>query len=295
MSSIDLTTQCKSSTKDGLKGKIVFLTGATGGLGRALAWQLADSNVSRIYLSGRSESALQEVIQECKTINNSVECEIVICDLMDADQVAKCVQKIKDDKIHVDILINNGGVSSRSTFLSTEPEIDRQIMQINFFSGAAFAKALLPGMIPPQGHGGRLIWISSVQGLMGIPERTSYGASKFAVQGYTESLRPEVQALGISVHTVSPGYIRTNLSKNAVKGDGSAYGQVDKTTAQGADPVEVAAQLLDRCVTSGELDFTIALNFSATVALWMKALCPGLLRVQLVKRFEKSQKEKKED
>jgi dehydrogenase/reductase SDR family member 7B len=286
-----LSVKCKSHTKDTLKGQTVCLTGATGGLGRALAWQLADCGVDRLLLSGRSSKALDEVVQECQTINRAIQCDTLVCDLSNPDDVSQLAQQIQA-KGRVDILINNGGVSSRSTFINTQPEIDRQVMQINFFSGAALAKAVIPGMI--QQGSGRIIWISSVQGLVGIPERTSYAASKFAVQGYTESLRAEVAGAGVSIHTVSPGYIRTNLSKNAVRGDGTAHGKVDETTAAGADPVEVAAELLDRCV-AGQVDFTIAATFSAVAAIWLRCLCPGLLRSQLVKRFETSQAKQKAD
>ena len=104
-------------------------------------------------------------------------------------------------------------------------------MQVNFFSGVGLAKKLVPGMVA-QGSG-KVIWISSVQGKLGTPYRTSYAASKFAVQGYCESLRSELASSNVSVHIVSPGYIRTNLSLSAVMGDGSSYSKMDETTANG--------------------------------------------------------------
>jgi dehydrogenase/reductase SDR family protein 7B len=130
------------------------------------------------------------------------------------------------------VLINNGGVSSRSSFLDTKPEVDAMVMQINFLSGASLAKAVVPGMVDRKS--GAILWISSVQGLFGLPERTSYAASKFAVQGYCEALRGELASSGVNVHVASPGYIRTNLSRSAITGDGSPYGKLDSTTANGA-------------------------------------------------------------
>jgi short-subunit dehydrogenase len=139
---------------------------------------------------------------------------------------------------------------------------------------------------------GRIIWISSVQGLVGIPNRSSYAASKFAVQGYCEALRAELYPDGIVVHTVSPGYIRTNLSKSALAGSASTtHGVMDATTAAGALPDKVAAGILDR-VAAGHMDFTIAAGFSARAAIWMRLLCPGVLRRLLVKRYQKSLLEK---
>ena len=204
-------------------------------------------------------------------------------------------------KNKIDVLINNGGVSSRSRFVDTSWQVDQRLMQINFLAGAALAKAVVPGMLQQggdgeggAGDGGRIIWISSVQGLMGIPNRTSYAASKFAVQGYCEALRAELATSGVTVHTVSPGYIRTNLSQSALTGDGTTHGVLDETTAQGADPDQVAAAVLDR-VVAGENDFTIAAGFTAKLAIWMRLLCPGILQNMLVKRYEKSLAKEKED
>jgi dehydrogenase/reductase SDR family protein 7B len=141
---------------------------------------------------------------------------------------------------------------------------------------------------------GKIIWISSVQGLIGIPQRTSYAASKFAVQGYCEALRGELASSGITVHVASPGYIRTNLSTNAVTGDGKNYGKLDPTTAAGADPDDVAIEILD-LVTNGRNDFTVASSFSATIAIWLRLLCPPLLQWSLVKRFQQAEKKEKEE
>ena len=127
------------------------------------------------------------------------------------------------------------------------------------------------------GGDGRIIWISSIQGLIGTPFRTSYAASKFAVQGYCEALRSELTSSGVSVHVVSPGYIRTNLSLSAVCGDGSKYGNTYATTAKGADPDKVAVQILDS-VAKGCQDFVVAASPSSRIALWIKNFSPPLLR-----------------
>lgn len=288
----------KDSTKEQLRGKTVFLTGATGGLGTALAVQLAECGVQTLIVSARQASALQTVTDACQIINPNLVVHALVCDLSNANQVQETAQAaVKLGP--VDVLINNGGVSSRSSFLDTDLAVDTKVMQINFLAGAAFCKALIPGMTTTtttrsssSGSGGRVIWISSVQGLVGIPNRSSYAASKFAVQGYTESMRAELVSAGVTVHTVSPGYIRTNLSNSALTGDGSAYGRTDATTEAGAAPADVAVQLLDRIVTGGEQDFTIAATTSAVAAVYLRTLCPALLRWILVRRFAKEQARK---
>ena len=263
----------------------VLLTGATGGLGQALAQELAQAPLEALILTGRNPERLEAVKQELQA---TAQCpiETIVCDLADLEQVQKVAPK------NIDVLIHNGGLSSRSRFVDTALSVDETLMTVNFLSGAALCKAAVPHMTTKKY--GRIVWISSVQGLVGIPNRTSYAASKFAVQGYTESLRAELHSSGITVHTVSPGYIRTNLSRSALTGDGTAHGQLDATTAQGAEPSEVAHELLERCLAQNQVDFTIAAPFSATVAIWLRLLCPGLLRSKLVKRYEKSLKEKKD-
>ena len=141
--------------------------------------------------------------------------------------------------------------------------------------------------------GGCIIWISSVQGLLGIPSRTSYAASKFAVQGYCEALRAELAGSDISVHVISPGYIRTDLSKSAMTGDGTLYGKMDDATANGADPQEVAVAVLEgvakrRSGKGGSSDLVVAAGLSAKIAIWLRLIAPGFLEKKLQKRYDKS-------
>lgn len=275
--------------------KSVFLTGATGGLGKALALQLSECGVRSLILSGRSELALEGLAKECRQVSSNpiFELHTVVCDLSDPEQVKMAAARVLDlaQPTGIEVLINNGGVSSRSRFVDTLPDVDRKVMQINFLAGAYFAKAVTPAMI--QNGSGQIIWISSVQGLVGIPNRSSYAASKFAVQGYCESIRAELASSGVSVHTISPGYIRTNLSKSAITGDGGNHGKMDETTAAGADPYDVAVQVLESC-SANQAELVVAAGTSAKAAIWMRLLCPRMLQRLLVKRYEKSQKEKME-
>lgn len=223
---------CPAHTQNAFRGKNVLLTGASGGLGYAFALQLAHCGVKTLVLSARSEASIQNVASACKEISSATDVHCLVCDLSNPDSVAllgKEASKLCNDV--VDVLINNGGVSSRSRFLDTKPEVDATVMQINFLSGASLAKAVVPGMVGR--NSGAILWISSVQGLFGLPERTSYAASKFAVQGYCEGLRCELASSGVDVHVASPGYIRTNLSRSAITGDGTPHGKLDSTTANG--------------------------------------------------------------
>ena len=283
----------------------VLITGASGGLGRCLALALAQCQCRSLILSARKRSQLEAVATECRSLHPQCNVHVIPCDLSDAKDVERLGNRIMDinsssstndgDASHtsavlptmIDVLINNGGVSSRSRFVDTDASVDQRVMQINFLAGAALAKAVVPGMIASGRSGKKIIWISSVQGLVGIPHRSSYAASKFAVQGYCESIRAELRGSDIGVHTISPGYINTGLSQAAVTGDGTAYGVTDATTAAGADPSALAVEILER-VAAGQADCVVAATVSARLAVWLRLLCPGVLRSLLVRRYEKT-------
>ena len=340
-----IITQPSISARSEFRNKSILITGASRGLGRSLALALSSCNPSLIVLSGRDEIALKRVQEECASVSErsgqrrgrsaektTTKVEIVVCDLSNrasVEQLAEASLNLArnqhnshsskgdaaaaaagvDNSGTIDILINNGGISSRSSFLETGIDVDERLMQVNFFSGVALAKKLVPSMIDMDrgtssstAIGGekkkkRIIWISSIQGKLGTPYRSSYAASKFAIQGYCESLRSELSSSNVDVHIVSPGYIRTNLSQSAVMGDGRSYSKTDETTANGAHPDMVAVDILNN-VARGNADFLVAATLSAKIAIWLRFLLPSLLNRLLVKRFEKQRivvlKEKKE-
>lgn len=306
-----LSPSCDSSTVDRFAGKNVLITGASGGLGRELARQLARCGAATLILSGRDTDKLRNVAEECEFVHAyyhnddkvedggkvpGINVKVVPCDLSDSASVDKlgqaakafCAQQGRSDGGNsgaVDVLINNGGVSSRSSFLDTDASVDELIMRINFLSGSQLAKAFVPGMVA--NGSGAVLWISSVQGRVGIPNRTSYAASKFAVQGYCEALRGELASRGVTVHVASPGYIRTDLSRSALTGTGARHGKMDEATANGEDPADVAVTVLDS-VAQGATDFVVAATPSARAAIWLRVLAPKFLEKKLAQRFDKS-------
>jgi len=277
---VDLQIQ----TIETLKGKSAVLTGASSGLGKAMALKLAGCDMKHIVLSGRNVEALEEVKEQCLKEGSACKVHVLPCDLTDIEaskKLGKDSLALCEDQ--VDMLVLSGGLSSRSAFVDTDIEVDEMLMKVNFLSGAAIAKGIVPSMVEKQT--GSIIWISSVQGLIGTPFRTSYAASKFAVQGYCEALRSELSSSGVNVHCISPGYISTNLSLNAATGDGTKHGKMDETTANGADPSDVAVEILDSVVANSKSDFVVAASTSARAAIVLKLFAPRLLEKMLVKRF----------
>ncbi|OEU08902.1 NAD(P)-binding protein [Fragilariopsis cylindrus CCMP1102] len=316
-----------------LNNQSILLTGASGGLGKAIAIQISKyCTPKNLILSGRNIDTLNDIANECRQYQKQKQKDhqddnegvhVIPADLSNKESVQKLGESAiqlcsssssppsssggigSSSSCCVDILINCGGISSRSDFIDTKLDIDERVMQINFFSGASLAKILVPGNSKSNNSStssssSKIIWISSVQGLMGIPSRTSYAASKFAVQGYCEALRGELASSNISVHCVSPGYIKTNLSLSAIKGDGTNHGTMDDATSNGSDPTDVAIEILNTvCGVAGidiiggnKNDFVVAATLSAKVAIWLRLLCPGLLQNLLVQRYEKAKKKK---
>lgn len=143
-------------------------------------------------------------------------------DLSDLNALPAKVTKILEIFGHIDILINNGGISFRSDVVSGSVDIDIKVMLVNYFGSVAMSKAVLPSMIKRQA--GKIVFVSSVQGKLALPNRSAYCASKYALQAFSESLRTEVHKDNVQVLIVSPGYINTALSMNALTGSGQAYG-----------------------------------------------------------------------
>lgn len=171
----------------------------------------------------------------------------------------------------------------RSEIVNTEMKVDIQLMLVNYFGAIALTKACLPSMI--RRKQGRIVFISSVQGKFGIPERSSYAASKHAMQAFSECLRAEVARHNVKVTIVSAGYIKTNLSLNAVTGSGESYGKLDKDTENGVDPLELARDIL-QAVLNDEKDVFTA-HFMARAALKIHYYLPSLFFWIMEKRAAK--------
>lgn len=132
---------------------------------------------------------------------------------------------------------------------------------------------------------GHIVCIGSVQGKFGLPQRSAYAASKHALQGFCDSIRPEIAVHGIKMTLVSPGYINTSLSLNALSGSGQKYGVMDATTASGASPESTSKDILN-AVLAGKKDIILA-PFSTKIAYYLRFLCPPLFFWIIVKRAQK--------
>lgn len=222
-----------------LKGKVVWITGASSGIGEELAYALAREG-SFLVLSARNKEKLEQVKVKC--LESTAKCWVNQVDLSGNQQLDAVVKTVLVQTGRIDVLINNAGRSQRSLAKETPPEIDRNIMELNFFSVVELTKLVLPQML--KNGSGHIVVISSIAGKLGFSMRTAYSASKHALQGYFESLRTELANDNIKVTIVSPGRIKTNISVNAVTKDGSPYNIMDEGQANGMNAALCAAKIV---------------------------------------------------
>ena len=242
-------------------GKTIWITGASSGIGKAVALELAKEK-AHLILSGRNEEALQEVGGLCEKSGSSF--QVVAFDLGDEKSVETAAKKVLDKGIRIDALYQFGGISQRSFVSETPLFVDRKILEINFFGTVALTKAVLPEMI--KNGGGHLAVTSSIVGKFGFPYRSSYSASKQALHGFYESLRAENVKNNIEVSIIIPGRIKTNISVNAVNKDGKTHGKMDEGQDTGM-AVEKAAKKIIRQLSKQKKEIYVGGNEMIMVAI----------------------------
>lgn len=222
-----------------IREKVVWITGATSGIGEALAYAFAKEGAF-LVLTARGKNKLEQVKEKC--LLSTSKCWLYACDLSKTEYIEELVNSVLNQTGKIDLLINNAGRSQRSLAKETPVQIDRDIMELNFFSVITLTKMVLAQML--KNESGHLVVISSITGKFGFPRRTAYSASKHALQGYFESLRTELVNDNVQVTIVSPGRVNTNISKNALTETGLAYNKMDIGQTNGISADQCANQIL---------------------------------------------------
>ncbi len=249
-------------------GKNIWVTGASSGIGKAVAVELSKSNV-HLVLSGRNEKALQETAALCEKNNSST--LIVPFDLSDEESVISAAKNVLSKGIIPDCLYHFGGISQRSLANDTPLDIDRKIFETNFFGTVALTKVITPVMI--KNGGGHIAVTSSVVGKFGFPYRSAYSASKHALQGFFESLRAENKSNNIRVSIIIPGRIRTSISVNAINKKGMAHGKLDKGQAKGME-AEKSAVIICQKLKNEQKE--ILIGGKEVLMVYIRRFIPGL-------------------
>jgi len=285
-SDCDLSLQ---SASDGaitpcFRNKRIWITGGSSGIGKTLALALSKIEGTHILISARSKSALEEVQSEIQAKGGR--CDFLVLDLADLKSLSGKVEEAKTILGgDVDILVNNGGVSQRALGIECSLETDLQLLNVNFTSATVITKALVKGWLNradksvPKG----VISISSLAGKMGIPLRTYYCASKFALIGFMDSLRSEASVEGnIVFSNICPGSVHTGVSANALTGDGKKFGVTDPNIANGMN-VERCAQLILRAHANKLPEVWMFGNRTEKVGVYIAQYLPSLFQIILRK------------
>ena len=209
--------------------KVIWITGASSGIGEALTYELAKRG-ARLIISARRKNELEKVKGNCP---NQVQPNIKVLplDLTQPTTLQLSAEAAVQLFGHVDILINNGGISQRSFASETLIDVDRRLMEVNYFGAVALTKHLLPHFL--QRKSGHFVAVTSITGLFGTPYRSGYAASKHALHGFYDSLRAELWKTNIKVTIVAPGFIHTPITLSAVTGDGTPLGKMDEAQYKG--------------------------------------------------------------
>lgn len=248
--------------------KIVWITGASDGIGKEMAIQMAKEG-AKIILTARSVDKLNAVKDSLAGDGHLV----YPMDLLKVDTIPAAAKEVLAKMGTVDILVNNAGISQRSLAKDTLLEVDRKIMEIDHFAVVALTKSVLPKMMEQQS--GHIIAISSVAGKMGTPMRTAYCAAKHAVIGFMDGLRAEVHTDNIKVMVVTPGSVKTNISINALEGDGKKHNVTDPLIANGI-PVEVCVKKILQGIKKNTPELLIA-DRRTTLAVYARRFYPTYL------------------
>lgn len=256
--------------KTEIKGSVIWITGASSGIGEALAYAMSAGG-AKLILSSRRVEELERVKQDCQ---HPDQVQLLPLDLAATDTLAQKVPEAIALFGQVDVMVHNGGITSRSLVVDTDIEVQRKVMELNYFSYIVLTKALLPHFLYRKT--GHFVVTSSVMGKTGTPMRSAYAAAKHALHGYFDCLRAEVSKDNIKVTILTPGYIRTNISASAVAGDGQKVGKVSENIENGL-PVDKAAQQILKAIKIGTYEPYIGKFSGERLALLINRFFPSLL------------------
>lgn len=222
------------------KNKVVWITGASSGIGEALTYEFARQG-AKLIISSNQQMELEKVRNNCES--KGAECCIQFLDMTEIDKMQSITHNLIEQFGKIDILVNNAGISQRSFVVETPLDVDRKIMEIDYFGTVALTKAVLPYMI--KNGGGYIAATSSISGKFGFPLRSAYSAAKHALHGFFETLRAEVYDYNIKVLIAFPGRIKTDISLHALTKDGKAHGKMDEGQNTGISAEKCAKQYVN--------------------------------------------------
>lgn len=254
---------------ESLDGKVVWITGASSGIGKALAAECALQG-AQVILSARRLEELEKVRVSLLHPDHHLS---VAMDITDEAQVRHAYEQVVDQKGRIDLLINNAGLSQRALITETSMQTERAIMEIDYFSQVFLTKLVLPTFIAQKS--GRIAYISSVAGLLGTQYRATYSAAKAAIHMWANSLRAEVAQDGVKVSVIFPGFVKTNVSFNALNGAGKPQAHQDEAIENGLEADDFAKQTVSALLNGQE--YIVVGGAKEKLGVWVSRLSPKTL------------------
>lgn len=255
--------------------KTIWITGASAGIGEALSKEY-DQSSNILFISGRKTNELERV----KSGFKNAQVHIVAFDITNEKDTLEAVNTVTDIcQGKLNLLINNAGVSQRSLAIETIFEVDKKLMEINYLSTIRLTKATLPILLASKNA--QIVVITSVMGKIGTPYRSAYAASKHALHGFFNSLRAELFDKNVAVTIISPGFVQTQISVNALTSDGSTQNSMDAGNANGLTPTQFAKKAV-RAIENKKREIVIS-KFKEKFGVFMYKFFPNLFAVLITK------------
>jgi short-subunit dehydrogenase len=265
-----------------MKGKVVLITGGTSGIGRASAIAFGQAG-AKVVVTGRDAARLSETAQQLTHLG--IQHHTVRADVGVVADSERAVAETLATFGCLDVLINNAGISMRALFQDADLDVIQRLMQTNFFGTVYTTKFALPHL---QASKGSIVGISSIAGYRGLPGRTGYSASKFAMNGFLEALRTELLPQGVHVLVACPGFTASNIRQTALAANGSAQGESPRDEAQMMSSEEVAQHLVS-AVRQRRRDLVLTSQGKLTV--FLNKLLPGFTDKLVLNLFRKEEKD----
>ena len=267
-----------------MKNKVIIITGASSGIGKALVFALA-KNGNKLVLAGRNKEKLNAVLQKMNEVNiNAISIVTDVCKKEDCKNlINKCITEFS----RIDVLINNAGISMRALFNESDLGIIDKVMNTNFWGTVFCTKYALPYLLQSNGS---LVGVSSIAGHIGLPKRSAYSASKFAMNGFLESVRSENMENDLHVLIACPGFTASNIRKAALTKDGTPQKESPRNEQKMMTAKKVAKNIIYAIDCKKD---TLILSINGKFAVWLNRFFPKLAKRLVFNHFKKEKRSQK--
>lgn len=248
-----------------MKNKVVIVTGASSGIGKSLAYQIAKEG-AKVVIASRNSEELMKISVDCE--KQGYEITYVQTDVTKEEDCKNLIESTLKKYQKIDVLINNAGISMRAIFEEVDLQVIERVMAVNFWGCVYCTKYALPYLLKSKGS---LVGISSIAGYKGLPGRSGYSASKFAMHGFLEVIRIENMKKGLHVMLACPGFTSSNIRKTALAKDCSEQGETPRNEEKMMQPEEVARKIVSGIIKRKK---SLIMTTEGFLTVWLNKFFP---------------------